>query len=190
MLKFTTREGKNFHIAVNTMAADALSPCITTDVMGMQDVRATATMVICWEYFSFSTTRVKLDYNASYKLRLYTYSLGFYSLRRHHLIGIGIPIINLRWSSDHLRFIMEISIPLRWHLFIEQRLWDIYFFSTVSPCIGKESNTAYLWSLPEFPGEPTKNMEIFPTNSCLIAKSPSKFLLQHDNTDTVTTIIH
>ena len=30
---------------------------------------------------------------------------GLYSLRRHHLIGIGIPIINLRRSSDRLRFI-------------------------------------------------------------------------------------
>ena len=41
---------------------------------------------------------------------------GFYSLRRHLLISIGIPIINLRWSSDHLRFIMGIPLPVRRHL--------------------------------------------------------------------------
>ena len=38
---------------------------------------------------------------------------GLYSLRRLCLISIGIPIINLRWSSDHLRFIMGIPIPVR-----------------------------------------------------------------------------
>ena len=38
---------------------------------------------------------------------------GIYSLRRHRLTGIGIPIINLRWSSDNLRFIIEIPIPVR-----------------------------------------------------------------------------
>ena len=34
-----------------------------------------------------------------------------YSIRRHCLIGTGIPIINLRWSLDHLMFIMGIPIP-------------------------------------------------------------------------------
>ena len=43
---------------------------------------------------------------------------GLYILRRHHLIGIGIPIINLRWSSDHLRFIIGIPIPVKWHLLV------------------------------------------------------------------------
>ena len=43
---------------------------------------------------------------------------GLYSLR-HHLIGIGIPIINLRWLSDCLRFIMGIPIPVTCHLFSE-----------------------------------------------------------------------
>ena len=32
--------------------------------------------------------------------------LGLYSLKRYHLTGIGIPIIDLRWSDDHRRFIM------------------------------------------------------------------------------------
>ena len=40
---------------------------------------------------------------------------GLYSLRRHCLIGISIPIMNLRQSSDRLRFIMGILIPVRQH---------------------------------------------------------------------------
>ena len=38
---------------------------------------------------------------------------GLYSLRIRRLISIGIPIINMRRSSDHLRFIMGITIPVR-----------------------------------------------------------------------------
>ena len=38
---------------------------------------------------------------------------GLYSLRRRRLIGIGIPIINLRRSDDRLMFIMGISILIR-----------------------------------------------------------------------------
>ena len=38
---------------------------------------------------------------------------GLYSLRRRHLTGIGIPIINLRRSDDRLRFIMGIHILIR-----------------------------------------------------------------------------
>ena len=38
---------------------------------------------------------------------------SFYSPRRRHLIGIGIPIKKLRRSSDRLRFIMGILIHLR-----------------------------------------------------------------------------
>ena len=37
----------------------------------------------------------------------------------HRLISIGIPIINLRRSSDHLRFIIGIPIPVRRRLLIE-----------------------------------------------------------------------
>ena len=44
---------------------------------------------------------------------------GLYSLRRHRLISIGIPIINLRRSSDRLRFIMGIPIPVRRRLLSE-----------------------------------------------------------------------
>ena len=35
------------------------------------------------------------------------------------VVGIGIPIINLRWPSDRLRFLMEIPIPVRQYLFSE-----------------------------------------------------------------------
>ena len=45
--------------------------------------------------------------------------LGLYSLRRRRLISIGIPIINLRRSSDRLRFIMGIPIPVRRRLLSE-----------------------------------------------------------------------
>ena len=48
---------------------------------------------------------------------------GLYSLRRHCLIGIRISIINLRRSSDRLRFIMGIPLPIRWWFFSEQRAW-------------------------------------------------------------------
>ena len=41
------------------------------------------------------------------------YSQGLYSLRRRRLMGIGIPIINLRRSDDRLRFIMGIPLLIR-----------------------------------------------------------------------------
>ena len=40
---------------------------------------------------------------------------GLYSLRRHRPVGVGIPIINLRWSLDHHWFIMGIPILTRYH---------------------------------------------------------------------------
>ena len=40
-------------------------------------------------------------------------------LRRPNLIGIGIPIIKLTRSSDRLRFLMEIYIPVIRHLYSE-----------------------------------------------------------------------
>ena len=46
-------------------------------------------------------------------------TLGLYSLRRRRLISIGIPIINLRRSSDRFRFIMGIPIPVRRRLLSE-----------------------------------------------------------------------
>ena len=45
--------------------------------------------------------------------------LGLYSLRRRRLVSIGIPIINLRRSSDRLMFIMGIPIPIRRRLLSE-----------------------------------------------------------------------
>ena len=52
---------------------------------------------------------------------------GLYSLRRRRLISIGIPIINMRRSSDRLRFIMGIPIPVRRRRLSEWRPW--YFWS-------------------------------------------------------------
>ena len=52
-------------------------------------------------------------------------SLGLYSLRRRRLISKGIPIINLRRSSDRLRFIMGIPIPIRRRLLSEERPWEV-----------------------------------------------------------------
>ena len=46
---------------------------------------------------------------------------GLYLLKTHCLASIGIPIINLRWSNDHLKFIMGIPIPIRWCLLSEWR---------------------------------------------------------------------
>ena len=74
-------------------------------------------------------------------------ALGLYSLRRRHLISIGIPIINLRRSSDRLRFIMGIPIPVRRRLLSEQRPRSLdgqvkfcitgpfFVDSTANPCI-------------------------------------------------------
>ena len=45
--------------------------------------------------------------------------LGLYSLSRYRLIGMQIPIINLRRSSDSLRFIMGIHIPVRRRPFVK-----------------------------------------------------------------------
>ena len=50
---------------------------------------------------------------------------GLYSLRRHRHISIGIPIINLRRSSDRLRFIMGIPIPIRRRLLSAKRPWRV-----------------------------------------------------------------
>ena len=56
---------------------------------------------------------VKQCFQMSKLLPTILQALGFYSLRRHRLIGIGILIINLRPSSDHLRFIIGIPIHVR-----------------------------------------------------------------------------
>ena len=50
--------------------------------------------------------------------------VGRYSLRRHRLIGSWIPTINMRWSSDRLRFITGFPIPQ-----------DGVFLMNKSPCL-------------------------------------------------------
>ena len=42
---------------------------------------------------------------------------GLYSLRRHHVIDIGIPFINLGWRPDQFSFITGIAVPERQGLF-------------------------------------------------------------------------
>ena len=67
-------------------------------------------MVLLWWYLTFLI--------CSYEWR-YIFQ-GLYSLKKHRLIDVGIPIINLRRSTDRLRFIMGIpTIPFL-HL---QRPW-------------------------------------------------------------------
>ena len=48
--------------------------------------------------------------------------LGLYSLKRYHLTGIGIPIIDLRWSDDHRRFIMGMLYKTVMYLWIEAQV--------------------------------------------------------------------
>ena len=61
---------------------------------------------------------VYISWDISY-LHNATILLGLPSLRKHHLIGIGIPIIKRRWSSDPHRFIMGTFLPVRTCLFNE-----------------------------------------------------------------------
>ena len=68
----------------------------------------------------FNNTHIR--YHVTY---LWAQDMGLYSLRRHCLIIIGIPIINLRWSSDHVRLIMGIHIPIRQHLSSELSPWSV-----------------------------------------------------------------
>ena len=61
--------------------------------------------------------------------------LGLYSLRKHRLIAIGIPIIKQRRSSDRRRFMIGILIPImfcRESLGIFTQNWII--FSNAVPC--------------------------------------------------------
>ena len=69
-----------------------------------------ATYCVCFTSLAFLYNR------ASCMLVMYQ---GLYSLKRRRLISLGIPIINLRRSSDRLRFIMGIPIPVRRHLLSE-----------------------------------------------------------------------
>ena len=65
-------------------------------------------------------------------------TLGLYSLRRRRLISIGIPIINLRRSSDRLRFFMGIPIPVRRRLLSGP---DLQEFPVVA------AGTALIWQV-------------------------------------------
>ena len=69
----------------------------------LKKIRHQRTLRVHWLVFKTSINEVILK----------LYQLGLYSLRRRPLISIGIPIINLRRSSDRLRFIMGIPIPVK-----------------------------------------------------------------------------
>ena len=75
---------------------------------------------------------------------------GLHALRRHRLIGIGIPIINLRRSPDRLRFIMGISISVRLFSEYASLKWIEAHYPTAIPNV--------LYSLPSpSPGYSTIN---------------------------------
>ena len=59
------------------------------------------------------------------------------NLRRRRLISIGIPIMNLRGLSDHLRFIMGMPIQIRRRHFSEKR-----------PCKGNNSSIGRFFRPP------------------------------------------
>ena len=63
------------------------------------------------------------SFHHTWKVLFHCGFLGLYSLRRRRLISKGIPIINLRRSSDRLRFKMGIPIPERRCLLSEKRPW-------------------------------------------------------------------
>ena len=50
--------------------------------------------------------------------------IGLYSLKRHCLTGIRIPIINLRRPDDSLRFIIWIPIPIKRCPLSKKRPWS------------------------------------------------------------------
>ena len=82
-----------------------------------------ATQMALWSTVLTVTLKWTMGYLVWYHMALHMewqlQDIGqvLYSLRRPHLIGIGIPIINLRRSSDRFRFMMGIHIPVRQRLF-------------------------------------------------------------------------
>ena len=81
-----------------------------------------AIRVVKWPWRVFFVNRAVSNHNNTeqiwttrtmYVLSFITLLLGLYSLRRRRLISVGVPIINLGRSSDRLRFIMGIPIPVR-----------------------------------------------------------------------------
>ena len=77
-------------------------------------------------------------------------ALGLYSLRRRRLMGIGIPMINLRRSDDRLRFIMGIPLLIRRRLLREwrPRMWGTlpYVDATSDPLPPGAVKAGYLAS--------------------------------------------
>ena len=59
--------------------------------------------------------------------------LGLNSLRKRRLISIGIPIINLRRTSDRLRFVMGIPIPVSGVLLVNIVCKTYCIYHCISP---------------------------------------------------------
>ena len=78
-----------------------------------------------WVSYRNKTHSLLIFYGMYCVFMIYPSTLGLFSLRRHHPIGIGIPIINLRQLSDHLRFIMGIPISIRHCLFSEHKSCNV-----------------------------------------------------------------
>ena len=64
-------------------------------------------------------TSAQLYGPAMINLEKYAFGLCLKMICSHYLIGIVIPFINMRQSSDRLRFIIGIPTPVRWHPFSE-----------------------------------------------------------------------
>ena len=74
-----------------------------------------------WKHVLFNFDQPNISFGQCWsKLVRSSGDLGLYSLRRRRLISIGIPIVNLRRSSDRLRFIMGIPIPVRRRLLVNR----------------------------------------------------------------------
>ena len=49
--------------------------------------------------------------------------------------GMGIPIVKISWSWDHLIFIMGIPIPIRWHdQIVIEKIWK-HFLQNLWTCV-------------------------------------------------------
>ena len=119
----------------NTVTADAMVPCVAKSSAAMVlSRRDKCVLVFQGEWFQlpvplqglYSLTRLILVLCQANERRRYkvtppligwaqTYDQPW--LRWHRLIGIRIPIINMRRSSDRLMFIMGIPIPARRRFF-------------------------------------------------------------------------
>ena len=65
---------------------------------------------------------------------------GLYSLKRLSFWYIRIPNINLRWSTDRVRFMIGIPIPIRWCLLYNEQRPRVYSTMSSEPCLFRQEN--------------------------------------------------